>query len=66
MKINDKFIWLEDDIKISDCAICKHKYPNNASCDAYPKGIPQDIISGKVKHRKPYAGDDGIRFEELE
>ena len=62
----DKFIWKEGDIKISDCAICKHKYSNGISCDAYPKGIPQDIISGEVKHREPYPGDNGIRFEELE
>ncbi len=32
------------------------------ACRAFPKGIPTRIIDG-ADHRKPYEGDNGIRFE---
>ncbi len=31
-------------------------------CRAFPFGIPDEILSGKVSHEKPYPGDNGIRF----
>jgi len=33
-------------------------------CAAFPKGIPDDISSGDIKHVKPIDGDNGIQFEE--
>lgn len=47
------------------CGLCKHfarrEYPFR--CAAYPDGIPDAIVENRVDHRKPYAGDHGIRFE---
>jgi hypothetical protein len=32
-------------------------------CAAYPKGIPDEIIEGKVDHTEPYKGDGGKVYE---
>ncbi len=33
------------------------------ACSAFPAGIPEPILNGERFHRRPYPGDDGIRFE---
>ena len=47
------------------CAICKHS-TTQLRCDAYPKGVPDDILDGGFDHTKPFPGDNGIRFELIE
>ena len=47
------------------CLHCRH-YQGQATCAAYPNGIPSDVMTGKVDHRKPVKGDHGIRFEPLQ
>jgi|TARA_Y100000296_G_scaffold14363_1_gene16802 hypothetical protein len=32
-------------------------------CLAFPDGIPEPIMLGEFDHRKPYDGDNGIRWE---
>lgn len=49
----------------AQCANCRH-YAKGGKCAAFPKGIPDDIRTSKHDHRKPYPGDNGIRFEPLE
>lgn len=32
-------------------------------CDAFPEGIPMNILLNQVDHRKEVEGDHGIRFQ---
>ncbi len=46
------------------CFDCKYfQNIKSRTCDAFPKGIPDDIWSGEVRHDKVYPGDHGIQFE---
>ena len=45
------------------CHSCKHYYKGTLTCAAYPDEIPIDIRAGRVDHKKPVAGDDGIHWE---
>lgn len=48
------------------CRLCRHFRGPSASrltCDAFPLGIPRAVLDGRADHRRPYPGDDGIRFE---
>jgi|TARA_R100000789_G_C3016799_1_gene152592 hypothetical protein len=54
------------------CLNCKHldwdlKYGKGWYCEAYPDGwgIPEEIIMGEVDHKKPFKGDNGIQFEQV-
>jgi hypothetical protein len=31
-------------------------------CEAYPDGIPTEILESLTDHRVPYLGDNGIQF----
>jgi hypothetical protein len=56
------------------CFACRHLHPGlvrvtdtppegPSTCDAFPDGIPDEIMLGGVDHRRPLPGDGGIRFE---
>ena len=47
----------------SQCGICKYA-KGGLTCAAYPRGIPEEILTGEVDHTEPYKGDHGIQFEE--
>lgn len=46
------------------CVGCAH-YLGNLECEAFPDGIPDEIITGLHDHRQPYEGDGGIRYEPI-
>lgn len=53
------------------CLFCKRyreamKFGDPDTCDAFPQGIPEEILLGGFDHRKPFKGDGGVRFEQDE
>ena len=44
------------------CGTCL-RYRGALKCDAFPRGIPEDILTGKADHTKPYKGDGDKRFK---
>lgn len=61
--VNDnKMIYTEQDAVVSQCGLCKHKLAGKI-CEAYPDGIPPQLLDNEVSHKESYPGDNGIRFE---
>jgi len=51
--------------QVFHCQSCINFF-GDGRCNAYPNGIPRDIIKGEHDHSEPYPGDNGIRFEPLD
>lgn len=49
----------------TQCPRCKH-YQGDLKCEAFPRGIPEEIITGEFDHTETYEGDRGIRYEPAE
>lgn len=45
----------------SICMVCRHR--RALGCDAYPEGIPTEIMDGSETHFEARPGDHGVRFE---
>jgi hypothetical protein len=46
----------------SQCYACERKLGESLRCEAYPDGIPEDMLTGGGDHRLPRAGDNGKQF----
>ena len=67
MATKDKFQSEHVVVFSSQCRDCKHQSAALPRvCNAFPGGIPMEIYLNKVSHKKPYKGDNGIRFEKKE
>jgi hypothetical protein len=59
-----KFVWGPDDLIPTQCALCD-RYGSGrivAVCQAFPGSIPADIMANRADHRRPFEGDQGLRF----
>ena len=45
-----------------ECARFRKEDKVNFSCDAYPDGIPEQIVMSEWDHRKSAVGDRGLQF----
>ncbi len=61
--IDDFLVQMKNIESGFDCTLCKHLHSDEVSCDAFPDGIPNDIQSSIIDHRKPFPNDNGIMFE---
>ena len=50
------------DLKFASCIACTRKHEAGPTCDAFPDGIPEEILDGSVSHEDPYPGDGGLTF----
>ncbi len=44
------------------CGSCVY-LTKGGKCKAFPKGIPEEIQWDGYDHRKPFKGDNGIRYK---
>lgn len=62
MSDKERLTWKAADVQISQCAFCQHKQ-KASTCAAFPKGIPDLILSNQFDHRQPCDGDNNLQFE---
>ena len=65
IKLGERFTTQAGQADISQCIRCEHNL-GGGLCEAYPAGIPDEILTNEHDHREPLAGDNGIRFEPIE
>jgi len=56
-----RFCVRAEDLVWASCVSCERK-SRGPICEAYPDGIPEVILNGKVDHKTPYPGDGGLTY----
>ena len=47
------------------CLDCRHLIDLvESTCEAFPRGIPLEILQDRIPHDRHYPGDRGIQFEQ--
>jgi len=41
------------------------RYRGDLSCDAFPRGIPEEILTGAFDHSEEHADDNGLTFYQV-
>lgn len=59
---SDSRWWDNPQPKDIQCDSCVH-HRGGIQCDAFPDGIPRELLTVSITHNKPYKGDNGIRYE---
>lgn len=63
MSKKNRFLGSGDDFNFPVCGECKHN-KGDGTCKAFPEGIPEEILTGDNKHKKPLIGQgNNIIFE---
>lgn len=60
---SERFVEQGFGFPVSPCMSCVHKHAGAATCEAFPDGIPMEMLDGTNQHREPYDGDNGIQYE---
>lgn len=50
---------------IIPCYSCQHWDKDMSTCEAFPEGIPVEILTGSNFHRETIKGDHGLQYEPL-
>jgi hypothetical protein len=59
--IPERFVGRVEDLVRASCVSCARK-ARGPICEAYPDGIPEEILNGKVDHKTPFPGDNGLVY----
>ena len=49
----------------NQCVNCK-RYQGLGECEAFPDGIPEEIMTGTHDHSEPFEGDQGLLFDPMD
>lgn len=63
--LGGRLLWRDGDLRMSQCAVCRHK-ARDATCSAFPAGIPGAVLRNEISHADAMEGDGGVRLEPIE
>lgn len=58
-----RFIGSAEEFSFPLCNSCAHAFESGTACEAYPDGIPMEILRGEEDHHFPLPGDKGLQYK---